>query len=98
MEHLKVNLNHMLHHLGPKITPTSVLCASRALGAVQSVYTKFEDSLSVSLGTGFHSRPSFEKDLTKITDELESAQVFKQQDKRQYHGFKKHKPRMSSMD
>ena len=69
----------MLHHLGSNITPPSVLCTSRALGAVQSVCTNFEDSSGISLGTGFES---FEKDLTKITHELESAQVFKQKDNR----------------
>ena len=98
MEHLNANLKRMLHHLGSNITPASVLRASRALGAVQSVCTNFEDSSGISLGTGFHSRPSFEKDLTKITEELELAQIFKQKDNRQYHSFKKHKPRMSSVD
>ena len=95
MEHLNANLKCMLHHLGSNITPASVLRASRALGAVQTVCTNFKD---ISHDTDFHSRPSFEKDLMKISDELESVQVFKKKENRQYRGFKKHKPRMSSVD
>lgn len=98
MEHLNANLKRMLHNLGSNITPASVQRASRALGAVQSVCSNFEDATEIPLGTGFHSRPSFEKDLRKITDELESAQIFTQKDKRQYQGFKKHKPCLSSVN
>ena len=98
MEHLNANLKCMLHHLGSNITPASVLRASRALGAVQTVCTNFEDISDISHDTDFHSRPSFEKDLMKISDELESVQVFKKKENRQYRGFKKHKPRMSSVD
>ena len=98
MEHLNANLKSMLHHLGSNITPDSVLRASRALGAVRTVCANFEDILDISHGTDFHLKPSFEKDLLRITDELESAQVFKQKENRQYQSFKRHKPRMSSVD
>ena len=87
MEHLNANLKCMLHDLGSNITPASVLCASRALGAEQTVCTNFEDISDISHDTDFHSRPSFEKDLMKISDELESVQVFKKKENTQYQGF-----------
>jgi len=98
MEHLNANLKSMLHHLGSNIMPDSVLHASKALGAVRTVCTNFEDVTDITLDTGFHARPSFEKDLMKLSDELGSAEVFKQKGNRQYQGFKNHKPRMSSVD
>ena len=78
MEHLNANLKSMLRHLGSNITPDSVLRTSRALGAMQTVCTNFEDISDISHDTDFHSKPSFEIDLLKFTNELESAQVFKQ--------------------
>ena len=68
MEHLNANLKRMLHHLGSNITPSSVLRTSKALGAVQSVCTNFEESSDIMFGTEFHSKPSFENDLNKITN------------------------------
>ena len=63
MEHLNANLKCMLHHIGSNITPASVLRASKALGAVQTVCTNFEDISDILHDTDFNSRPSFEKHL-----------------------------------
>jgi len=61
MEHMNAKLKCM-SHLGSNITPASVLRASRAVGAVQTVHTNFEDVTDITLDTGFDVRPYFEKD------------------------------------
>jgi len=80
----------MLHHLGSNITPASVQHVSRALGAVQSMCTNFEDASDIPLVTSIYSRLSFEKDLLKPIDELQFSST--KTINRQHESFKKHKP------
>ena len=98
MEHLNRKLKDMMHNLGSNITPESVQRMSKALGAVSDICSNFEETTNISAESNFHSRPSLEKDLVQIQEQLEKEQVFEIKQYREHQGFKKYKPLLSSVN
>ena len=98
MEHLNRQLKDMIHNLGSNITPESVQRISKALGAVSDICSNFEETTKISAVSNFHSRPSLEKDLVQLQEQLEKELVFEVKQYREHQGFKKHKPLLSSIN
>ena len=98
MEHLNRKLKCMLRQLGSNIIPESIQRASRALGAIESVCSNFEEVSEILPESNHHSKPSYENDFVKLQEQLENEQVFSNKGNHQHHGFKKHKPLMSSLN
>ena len=97
MEHLNRRLKCMLHHLGSNVTPESVLRASRALGAIESICSNFNEISDIPLESDHHSRPSYEADFLKIQAQLENEEVFHHKGNRFHAGFKNHKALLNSV-
>ena len=95
MEHPYRNWKHMLHQLGFNITPETVQRASKA---VDAVCYNFEEVTEIPIGSSYHSKPSQDRDVTKMIEQLETEQVFANKENRQHRGLRKHKPLMSSID
>ena len=87
MEHPCRNLKHMLHQLGFNITTETVQRASKALGAVNAVCYNFEEVTEIPIGRSHHSKPSQDRDVTKMIEQLETEQVFANKENRQHRGL-----------
>lgn len=98
IEHLNRQLKDMMRNLGSNITPESVQCTSKALGTVTEICHNFEETSKISAISNFHSRPSLEKDIVQLQEQLEKEQVFEVKQHREHQGFKKHKPLLSSIN
>lgn len=100
IEHLNRHLKGMMRNLGSNITPEAVQHASRALGTIETVCSNFEEITNISASKNYHSKPSFERDLHKLQEQLEKGEVFVVKEQRHHHGprFRNHKPLFSSID
>ena len=60
----------MIHQLRSNITPVTVQRASKALGAVDAVCCNFEEVTQTPIGSSHHSKPSQDRDITKMVEQL----------------------------
>ena len=82
MEHLNRRLKMMIRGLGANASPNTVKCASKALAIVDVVRLKFsKDENSNILNKDYHTKPSIQKDLSMIEQQLITDGVFKQIEK-----------------
>lgn len=98
MEHLNRRLKIMIRSLGANVSPNTVKRASKALAIVDVVRLRFlKDEKGKVQNKDYHTKPSIQKDLSTIEQQLITDKVFKQIQNRHHKTFPKHKPLLQSI-
>ena len=88
----------MIRSLGSNVSPNMVKRASKALAIVDMVRLNFlKDEDNKMQNKDHHTKPSFQKDLSMIEQQLATDSVFKQSQNRHYKIFRHHKPLLQSI-
>ena len=86
MEHLNRLLKDAMTHLGANKTPQAIVRASKALGVVGDILSKFDNTSRVWV-SGKHTRRSEKEDLNKLVVELTELKVFSYECGRTHHTY-----------
>ena len=98
MEHLNRRLKIMIRSLGANVSPNTVKHASKALAIVDIVRLNFlKDEDNKIQNKDHHTKPSFQKDLSMIEQQLATDSVFKQSQNRHHKTFRHHEPLLQSI-
>ena len=98
MEHLNRRLKIMIRSLGANVSPNIVKRASKALAIVDIVRLNFlKDEDNKIQNKDHHTKPSFQKDLSMIEQQLATDSVFKQSQNRHHKTFRHHEPLLQSI-
>ena len=98
MEHLNLILKIMIRSLGSNVSPNMVKRVSKALAIVDMVRLNFlKDEDNKIQNKDHHTKPSFQKDLSMIEQQLATDSVFKQSQNRHHKTFRHHKPLLQSI-
>lgn len=99
MEHLNRRLKIMIRSLSANVSPNTVKRASKALAIVDVVRMQFlKDENDKVQNKDYHTKPSIQKDLCMIEQQLTTDSVFKQFKNRHHKTFPNHKPLIQSIN
>ena len=89
LEHLNRVLKGTIQGLGSNKTPEGIVRRSKALGAMNEVLSRFDESNDVSSLSGAHNVPVIKKELESIVKELQNHKAFEVIQGRKYPSFDK---------
>ena len=89
LEHLNRICKTAIGHLGPNKTDDAIVRCGKVLGPMCKVLQQFDDENDVRNESGYHKKPSFQKDLNTVLRELQEYQVFSVTPGRTHNTFKK---------
>lgn len=96
MEHLNRTVKNALGHQFSNLHARSILRIGKISGILDNVSRVFDKETSVHGRSESHTASSFTKDLSKLTNELVSAQVFSDIPGRVHNSFPKCKNTLTS--
>ena len=88
MEHLNRQLKSVIGNMGSNIQPITIANAARAIGVVHDICSVFEKELKSQEESGYHPKPSYQKDLQTILTVLADECILHEQGTRSYTSFK----------
>ena len=77
LEHLNRVCKTAIGHVGPNKTDDAIVRCAKVLGPMCKLLQNFDDDNDVCVLSGAHKKPSYQKDLNIVLDELLHYEVFK---------------------
>ena len=87
MEHLNREVKTALHGLGSNVTDNAIQRIGKCIQRTVSILENFDCVNRIPSQSGFHTRRSALTDISKITSQLQTAQVFKEHVGRKHQAF-----------
>ena len=76
LEHLNKWLKSIISHCGSNIHPQSLICASKAIGIVDEIRHRVNDTLASKSHSDSHNKPKTKKDFNRVCEVLCIMTVF----------------------